>query len=95
MTQFRGQLGAEQPRVAAARDGILEQKAERDWAVAQYYDNKKQFGHARVYYQYIIRDYPLTQTAHKARARLDQIHDKPDRPVNRFKWLTDLFPAGG
>jgi hypothetical protein len=61
--------------------------------MAQYYDNKREFGAARVYYQYIIRDYPLTPAAHKARARLDQIRNEPDRPPNHFKWLTDLFPA--
>jgi outer membrane protein assembly factor BamD (BamD/ComL family) len=93
LTQFRNQLGQEQVRLAQARDQILEQKAERDWAVARYYDRKKQFGSARVYYQYITNDYPLTETAHKARARLDQIRNEPDRPPNRFKWLTDVFSA--
>lgn len=94
LIQFPHQLGEEQVRVAQTRDNIVEQKAERDWAVAQYYDRKKQYGGARVYYQYIIDDYPLTETAHKARARLDQIRNEPDRPPNRFKSLTDLFPAG-
>ena len=93
LTQFRDQLGPEQVRVAQARDNILEQKAERDWVMAQYYDRKKEFGAARAYYQYLIKDYPLTQAAHKARARLDQIRNEPDRPPNRFKWLTDAFPA--
>jgi len=95
LTQFPGQLGSEQIRVAQTRDRIVEQKAERDWAIAQYYDRKKQYGHARLYYQYIINDYPLTQTAHKARARLDQIRNEPDRPPNRFKWLTDVFEPKG
>ena len=93
LTQFGHQLGAEQSRVAQTRDRIVEQKAERDWAVAQYYDRKKQFGHARIYYQYIVNDYPLTETAHKSRARLDQIRDEPDRPPDRFKWLSGLFPG--
>ena len=93
LTQFRDQLGPEQVRVAQARDSILEQKADRDWVIAQYYDKKKEFGAARVYYQYLIKDYPLTQAAHKARARLDQVRNEPDRPPNRFKWLTDAFPA--
>jgi outer membrane protein assembly factor BamD (BamD/ComL family) len=93
LTQFRGQLGQEQERVAQARDQILEERAKRDWAMAQYYDRKKQYGHARAYYQYLIRDYPLTQAAHKARARLDEIRNEPDQPPNRFQWLSDLFPA--
>ena len=52
---------------AQTRDAILDQKARRDWAIAQYYDNKKEYGAARIYYQYIIDDYPLTPTAHQAR----------------------------
>jgi outer membrane protein assembly factor BamD (BamD/ComL family) len=95
LTQFRSQLGSEQERLAQVRNGIREQQAERDWAVAQYYDRKKQYAYARLYYQYIIHDYPLTQTAQKARARLDQIRNEPDQPPNRFKWLSDLLPAEG
>ncbi len=93
LTQFRSELGPEQTRIAAVRDRIQEQKAERDWTVAQYYDGKKQYGHARVYYQYIIRDHPQTQVARAARARLEEIRDRPDRPPNRLKWLSDLIPA--
>ena len=92
LSQFREELGGEQTRLAQARDAILDQKARRDLAIAQYYDNKKEYGAARIYYQYIIEDYPLTPTAQQARARLDQIRDEPDRPANRFKWLTDRFP---
>lgn len=93
LIQFSHQLGEEQIRLAQTRDNIVEQKAQRDWAVAQYYDRKKQYAGARVNYQYIIDNYPLTETAHKARARMDQIRNEPDRPPNRFKLLTDLFSA--
>ena len=93
LAQFPGELGPERTRVAQTRDDIVEQKAERDWAMARYYERKKHFGAARLYYQSIIDDYPLTQSAGRARARLKAISNEPDTPPNRFKWLTDVFPS--
>ncbi len=92
LTQFPAELGGDRQRVAETRDKIIEQQAERDWTMAQYYDNKKQFGAARFYYGELIREYPLSQTARKARQRLEAIRDRPDNPPSRVKWLTDLFP---
>ncbi len=91
LSQFRRELGAEQQRVAQVRNDIVRRKAERDWAVAQYYDKKKQYGAARHYYQAILKDYPLTQFAPQAQARLEQIRGEPEEPPNRFKWLTNVF----
>jgi len=95
LSQFSSELGTERQRLAATRDRIAEQQAERDWTMAQYYENRKAFGAARYYYQGLIKDYPLTQYARQAQARLEQIRDKPDNPPNRFQWLTDIFPAEG
>lgn len=91
LTQFQSELGGERARVAQTRDRILEQKAERDWAKGQYYDNRKQFGAARFYYRSVVKNYPLTQAAGRARDRLEQIRNEPDTPPNRFRWLTDVF----
>ena len=43
----------------------------------------------------MIKDYPLTQYARQARARLEEIRNEPDNPPNRFKRLTDPFPSEG
>jgi len=91
LRQFRRELGPEQQRVARARNGITEEKASRDLAVAEYYDKKKLYGAARHYYQAILKDYPRTRVAQRAAARLGQIRGEPDEPPNRFKWLTDAF----
>ena len=48
LTQFRDQLGEEAARVAQTRNAILEQKAEREWFKAQYYEKKQYFRAARV-----------------------------------------------
>lgn len=94
LTQFGPQLGEERQRVLETRGQILERQAERDYAVAQFYETKKAFGAARYYYQEILNDYPETRQAQQARARLEKIRDLPDNPPNRFAWLTDLFPSG-
>ena len=91
LKQFHGQLGDEEARVSAERGHIIEMKAEREWTVAQYYDNKKQYLAARKYYQAAIDKYPHTHIAEQSRARLDEIRNEPDNPPERFKWLTLLF----
>jgi outer membrane protein assembly factor BamD (BamD/ComL family) len=93
LTQFGDQLGAEKQRVADTAKQIVEMKAERDWVMGQYYEKKRCYGAARYYYVNLIKTYPLTRHAERARARIAEIRDWPDVPPNHFKWLTDLFPS--
>ena len=93
LTQFPGQLGAEKELMIRAKNGIVEQQAERDWAIAQYYDKKKFYGAARLYYEAILKDYPQTSVAEAARTRLEEIRGFPAEPPNRFKFLTDMFSS--
>ena len=93
LTQFRDELGPEHARLVETRDRIAEEKAKRDWAMAQYYDRKKQYGAARYYYLAVIEDFPLSQYTPQANARLEAISSEPNNPPNRFKWLTDMFPV--
>lgn len=91
--QFGAKLGAERERVAETLRKIREMKAEREWSIAQYYETKKAYRAARNTYKDLIKEYPTTKHAEMARARMEQIRDKPDLPPNHFKWLTDLFPS--
>jgi len=93
LLQFRNELGSERDRVVQTQNRILEERAKREWSVAQYYERKKHYGAARYYYQFILDEYPTTVVAQKASARLNQIKDLPANPPNHFKWLTDLFPS--
>jgi outer membrane protein assembly factor BamD (BamD/ComL family) len=94
LTQFGTQLNpAERDRISQTSKEIVEMFAERDWAVAQYYEAKSYYGAARLYYQDLIQEYPLTEFAQKAKTRLHEIRDKPDMPKNHLKWLTDMFPS--
>lgn len=91
LTRFGPALGEKRPLVLEARDRITEQKAERDWAMAQYYDKNHYFGAARFYYQSIIDEYPHTQVAEAARKRLEEIKDLPAQPPDRFGWLNKII----
>lgn len=91
MRQFRGQLGPEQSRVVKAVDDIREQKADRAYALGQFYETKRAYGAARICYQDLLKDYPETQFAAMAKQRMEAIKDFPDQPPNHFKWLTDAF----
>jgi outer membrane protein assembly factor BamD (BamD/ComL family) len=92
LAQFGSQLGAEQNRVAKARKQILEEKANRDYAMGEYYEKQKCYGSARLYYQDLIEKFPSTDRAKEARTRLDAIKGEPDEPPNYFKWVSDILP---
>ncbi|HID77760.1 MAG TPA: outer membrane protein assembly factor BamD [Planctomycetaceae bacterium] len=94
LAQFPGQLSPEHRElVIRTKNRIVEQMAERDWAMAQYYENRKLYGAARFYYEALIKDYPQTAVAQRARQRLGQIRDLPAEPPDHFRWLTSLFDA--
>ncbi len=93
LAQFGDRLGDERERVIQARAQIVEEKANREFTVAQYYDNLKKYRAARIYYTSLVNEYPSTQRAKEAKTRLEQIRNEPDLPPNHFKWLTGIFES--
>ncbi len=91
LKQFPGQLGPEEQRVRQSLAMMVEQRAEREWAVAQYYDRKAEYRAAREYYKAVLEKYPKSSFAPRAAARLEEIKPLPDEPPNHFKWLTAPF----
>jgi len=94
LRQFSRELGEERAKVMEARNRFDAKLAERDWQMAQFYEIKRQYGAARYYYQLIIKDYAGTKMAQEAKNRLAAIAEFPDKPPERFKFLTRLFPDG-
>jgi len=94
LKQFPGQLGEDERRVRDARAILFEQRAEREWVMAQYYDNKSEFRAAREYYKVLLDKYSHTSFAERARKRVQEIQNEPDEPPNHFAWLTGLFGKG-
>ena len=94
LKQFPGQLGEEERRVRETLATIFEQRAEREWVMAQYYDNKSEYRAAREYYKVLLEKYPRTSFAERARKRMQEIQNEPDEPPNYFDWLTAPFGNG-
>ncbi len=78
--------------VREIQNHFVEQKAERDMVIAQYYENKKYYGSARNYYRYIQQDYPNTEIAGQAQVRGQAIAAFPSEPAKKFEWLKYVFP---
>ena len=93
LKQFGSKLGPERERVLRARGQIIEEKANRDFQLGQYYENHKYYAAARMYYQHAVKEYPDTEKGKEARQRLEQIRNEPDVPPSYFKWITGVFQA--
>jgi outer membrane protein assembly factor BamD (BamD/ComL family) len=92
--RFGNRLGEEKANLVDLENRVDVEMARRDWAMAEFYEGKKQYGAARFYYNQIMKDYPQMEVAHAAQQRLEEIKGYPDKPKNYFKYLTDLFPDG-
>jgi tetratricopeptide (TPR) repeat protein len=90
--QFGTRLGAERERLIETQNHVDAEKANRDWAMAKFYEGKRQYGAARFYYKQILKEHPQLEIAQRAQQRIEEITSYPDKPANHFKFLTDLFP---
>lgn len=91
LRQFPGKLGEERAKIVETRAEIREQRAEREFAAAQFWEKKRAFGSARIYYREIVSQYPGTHYASLAQDRLEAIKTEPDNPGKPFQWLANIF----
>ncbi len=91
LRQFGNRLGDDYQLIVDARARFHAKMAERDWAMAKYWENKKAYGAARYYYHNLIQKYPATPVAHEAENRLVEIKDFSDKPKDQFAWLNNMF----
>ena len=87
LSQFGDKLGSERERVLRARAQIREEKANRDFTRAEYYEGRHCYGAARLYYKSVVDEFPGTDYAKKSQSQLDKIRDKPDEPPGLFRSL--------
>jgi outer membrane protein assembly factor BamD (BamD/ComL family) len=91
--QFGSELSAEErERLNTQLAELNEALAERDFAVAQYYDETEHYVSAKYYYAKIVHDYPTSTLGTKSRERYDQIVGLPDHPGTKVGWFLNLFP---
>jgi outer membrane protein assembly factor BamD (BamD/ComL family) len=94
LRQFNSQLSEEERRlVQAASQEVRAQKAERVWAMGEFYARKGQYRAARKYYEELLKQYPDQKLfVDQATARMQETADKPAKPAERLVWLSRLFP---
>ena len=91
--QFGAQLSTEErDRLNVQLAQLNEALAEREYAVAQYYDETEHYISARYYYAKIARDYPTSELGTKSRERYEQLAGLPDHPESNVQWFLDMFP---
>jgi outer membrane protein assembly factor BamD (BamD/ComL family) len=91
LSQFGNKLGDQRDRVAQARAQIIEEMANREFIRAEYYAQHSAYGAARLYYKAVLDDYPGTEMAKRASARMEEYRNQPNEPPKHFTWLTGLF----
>ena len=92
LTQFPRELGNEKEKVLQVRSGVRNQRALRDFNLAEYYAKGKYYGASKMYYAKVSKNYPDTQLAKESRSRMEQIEAEPDNPTPPFEWLVNLMP---
>lgn len=91
--QFVGELNSEErKRLAEVEAKLHKQLATREMRMGQYYDEIEYYGSARFYYARVLHQYPDSELAVQARARLIALGDSPDHPEEKLGWFVKLFP---
>jgi TolA-binding protein len=94
--QFPHELGDERERLIATKGEVRAERAYREWHAAQFYEKGDYYGGARFHYNVLVKEYPGTELARQAEARLAEISPQPDNPPDRFAFLDYVFgPASG
>ncbi|MEO1616554.1 MAG: tetratricopeptide repeat protein [Planctomycetota bacterium] len=60
---------------------------------ARFREKQRRFGAAREIYQQLLRDYPTTPQAERAREVLGEIETLPANPKQRLAFMTRIFPS--
>lgn len=91
--QFPEQTSQQADVLERAFKDIRLQKAQREFALAQYYDRREEYRAARMHYENVQRDFSDTNLAVESESRLAQIKGLPDVPKESLEWLQHAFPA--
>ncbi|MGM0488974.1 MAG: outer membrane protein assembly factor BamD [Planctomycetota bacterium] len=92
--QFPTEYRRREAEVEKAYREIRYRQAEREWNLVEYYHFRRQYGAARFYCDLIVKEFPDTPFAEKARLKMVECAGKPRTPPQRLAWLVELFPDG-
>jgi hypothetical protein len=60
--------------------------------MAEYYEGTKHYDSARFWYASVIRKYPESELASRARDRMVALADSPGQPAKKLAWLIEKLP---
>ena len=90
--QFPEQARKDQDFLAEEATRIRTMLAERDLAMAQYFEGRGENRAAKFYYEQVADNYEDTKLAEKVLAQIEEVEAKPPLPPQRGQWLINLFP---
>ena len=89
---FRNDIQGHEEYLKSALKEIRLKKANREFTMAKFYDNRKEYGAARLYYERVRRDFPDTNLALESENRLAAIAPLPEAPENSLEFISKWFP---
>ncbi len=93
LRQFGTDLNPDEKReIVEIQEGVLEKTAEHDFTMGLYYEKKRCCAAARMYYEKVVREYPQSPFAEKARTHIAGMEGMPDEP-GHFEWFNDLVKS--
>ena len=92
VTQFPAQSRENIKYLEQQSKAIQSSLAERDYAVAQYYEGRGEHEAALRYLAKVSDRYQGTDVAQQVEQRMADLKTKPPRPEQHLSWLVDLFP---
>jgi len=80
--------------IVETENRLNEQKAEKVWVTGKFYDDRKDYGAARLQYLELMDKYPATKYAEMARSRYDIIRDYPDELPSDWQRIKSALTFG-
>lgn len=90
--QFPEQARKDKDYLAQEATRIRTLLAERDLAMAEYFEGRGENRAAKYYYQQVAKNYHDTKLADKVEEQIAEVEAKPPVPPQRGQWLINLFP---
>ncbi len=90
--QFPQQAREEKEFLAQEAGTIRHLLAERDWGMAQYFENQGENFAARFYYQQVAENYSDTSFGEQVNGEIERVAELPAKPKQYAQWLVELFP---
>ncbi|MEM9413464.1 MAG: outer membrane protein assembly factor BamD, partial [Planctomycetota bacterium] len=92
VSQFPDQARQEREYLAQEAGTIRHLLAEREWAMAQYFEKQGENQAAQFYYQQVAKNFSDTEFSDRVTGEIERIAELPAKPKQHAQWLVDLFP---